>query len=144
MRLSKRKTLNKWVERHSQCRCFHTGALHGTIKQLTSTHAPWHVDKRWAGPVDSHFLPQWKEEKIPLKEGAEASVTTLNCYLLHWLKGHLHLDPLEIMVDGTQLMTVTLLQTLQKSNLKDRCCMKGRSLLSATQAFRSQVTNYKV
>lgn len=39
------------MERHSQCRCFHTGALHGTIKQLTSTRALWHVRKCWAGPV---------------------------------------------------------------------------------------------
>lgn len=34
-----RQTLNKWVKKHNECRCFQTGVLQDAIKQLTSYHA---------------------------------------------------------------------------------------------------------
>lgn len=32
------KNLNKWMEKSNERRSFHTGTLHGAMKQLTSNH----------------------------------------------------------------------------------------------------------
>lgn len=57
-----KKNLNERVERHNECRRFHTGALHGTIKQLTPNHALWHVHKCRVGPVDSDLHQDGKSD----------------------------------------------------------------------------------
>ena len=60
------ENLNTRVEKRNQWKCFHTAALDGAIKLLSSNHTMWHVWDYWA--ADSDFLSRRQQQKIKQKK----------------------------------------------------------------------------
>lgn len=96
------KSLNKWVEKHKTCKCFHTGAPHATIQQPTSMFCS-------VGDVKMLSRPRWtwfclkvaKGKDLSEREGSLLGHSWLQSQRLlnwlmfqqeQWLKWRLRLD----------------------------------------------------
>lgn len=86
----KDKNLNKWVEEHNECRSLLTGALHATIRQLTSSHALWHVYHFVRARQTLIFVLRWQKGRkiwVTLKAGSSPgrrwlSFSLKDCWLV--------------------------------------------------------------